>query len=127
MKHLWNILLSVLLSMTLVYMGAGVIIFKCCKEIISHDAPSGFCCEKECCYGVKNSCSALTVIKLPSAVKVKQAKSLLPDIAVCDYLYDTNSFSCQAANLIKPETCRLLRMYHAPPRDYLTFIRVLII
>lgn len=113
--------------MTLVYMGAGVIIFKCCKDVIFHDASSGNCCEKECCYGVKNSCLTLTVIKLPSSVKARQVKSLLPDIAVCDSLYDIKSFFHKVANLVKSGFNIPFKMYHSPPREYLTLIRVLVI
>lgn len=128
MKRLINILLSVLLSLTLVYLGAGIVILKCCKDKILTDASSDKCCRKSCCYGVRESCLTFTVIKLPSAIKAQQDKSSSPDLPVCDILTNTIPVVFHCTDIITSGIGALQRMYHSPPpREYLTFIRVLII
>lgn len=127
MKRPGNILISMLLSLMIVYLGGGTVIMQCMRNnTMTIGANSGCCGAGNECAG-KHGCMKVTAVKLSPTVKAQQVKAdLTPHFVLSPLLADCGfSHILQAITL--PVVQHVVDIPHAPPRLYLAIIRVLII
>lgn len=125
MKRKSQILVMLLVSMLIAYVGAGTLVAQCrhTGQVEAVDAHSS--CDS-CCPKPRKDCMTLTVKTLTPAVSQQQicvdspSLSVLPAAMVSDF-----SWSPEPAE-IRP-TVLAGATVHSPPRCYLNFIQVLLI
>lgn len=128
MKRIGTILVSFVLSLTIVYLGAGTVIVECLRSnTVTVGVLEDDCCKGDKCCQEKRTCMKTTVVRLQPTVVCKQlckvekpALSLLPQLLGNDVAH-----FLRAEQL--PQMQYVPRATHAPPRLYLAFIRVLVI
>lgn len=127
-----GIILSFVLSLMFVYTSAGIAIQKCC----CHDKIMASMMRDDCCGSgsngagskgcdVKKQCMTLTVIKLSPTVAAQKSATVMPCVhaALLPDLFSglNRLLPCDNTSFTLCQNGRR----HAPPREYLTLLRVL--
>lgn len=126
MKKLGTLLISLVLSLTIVYLGAGTVIVECLRNnTVTIGANEDKCCDTKK-RSTDGTCMKTTVVKLQPTVSCKESvKILKPLFSLMPFLNETTTCFPLAKTLsVLHYTVNNL---HAPPRLYLAIIRILII
>jgi len=129
MKRLCTILVSLILSMVIVYLGGGMVVVECLRNnTVTVGVSEDDCCEtesksdKDC-----GQCMKTVVVKLHPMTLCKQLNKVLPPTFA---LASSIGGGCIGGLLFVktlPNTLCVVNAPHSPPRLYLAMIRVLII
>lgn len=126
MKRHGNILISVMLSLMVVYLGVGIVVMRCCHTGTMVVVKADSCCGDDC-HHAKKACMSLEVKKLPPTVYAQHDPVPQP-LQLFTLLRP--SFSHERV-LLGSWTRNAGRWVYghrwSPPRHYLSLIRVLII
>lgn len=127
MRHPGNILISIMLSLMVVYLGAGTVIMHCMHDDTVQIGMTEDCCDCDTECGVQQKCMEMTVMKLsPTTVTSIDKAHFMPLFTLvkpfCGFSYSIfhSKKPYSPASVVASVT-------HAPPRLYLAIIRVLII
>ncbi len=127
MKRSVNVLLSLVLSLMLIYLGSGIVLQKCSCNGSMSVVTEKPCCESRVADSPRRSCMTFTVMKLsPVSAATHFERQAPPAFALPDF------FGTALARLhwqapVKIVTRAPGEAFHAPPRIYLALIRVLVI
>ncbi len=127
MKRPGNILLSLMLSLMLVYVGSGIVLLKCCCDGSVSVMSAKECCEGSTAGNVKKPCMTLTVMKLSPVPAATHYEHQAPHFFVISSLFKNIFASPVFWEPAKTMTVAPGEVFHSPPRAYLALIRVLII
>ena len=126
MKKCSHILLSILLSMTILFIGAGVDVVHCSCTGMAKVVPCGMEVEDKGCTP-DEGCLMVEHVQLSPTLT---AKTLTYDFQVLQPLLAI--LPSLVAEWMQPTTCKAMVrpirvMWKSPPRDYLNLIQVLLI
>lgn len=126
MKKCCHILLSVLLSMMILFIGAGVDVVQCSCTGMAKVVPCGMEVEDKGCTP-NEGCLTVEHVQLSPTLT---AKTITYDFHVLQPLLAI--LSSLVAEWMQPTTCKAMVqpirvMWKSPPRDYLNLIQVLLI
>lgn len=130
MKKCMHILLSVLLSMTILFIGSGINIMRCAHtgtvKVMTAIGSNRMDMGNMNC-SMTSSCMTMTHVVLSPTVTVQQVNTdfhvVQPILAVLPDLVAEWQHSTALKAIVQP----IHVVWKSPPRDYLNFIRILLI
>ena len=130
MKKCMHILLSVLLSVTILFIGSGINIMRCAHtgtvKVMTAIGSNRMDMGNMNC-SMTSSCMTMTHVELSPTVAVQQVNTdfhvVQPILAVLPDLVAEWQHSTTLKAIVQP----IHVVWKSPPRDYLNFIRILLI
>lgn len=126
MKRKGNVLMSITLSLMLIYLGAGVMLMHCCHTERTTIVNVADCCKDDCKEPRKN-CMQLEIRKLPPSVVSDYESAPLPLLKILAN-WPISVMECHVVpTCISQSLLTTNRWDGLPPRSYLSFLTVLLI
>lgn len=124
MKRKSQILIMLLVSMMIAYVGAGTLVAQCSHTGLVEAVDTG--CHDGCCHSPKKACMTISVKTLNPVVNGQQTSVESPAVATlpADLMPDFGLMSQQSHQASSPYNAIVEK---SPPRCYLNFIQVLLI
>ena len=125
MKRQGNILISLILVLMMVYLGAGTVIMQCLHNNTISVGMTDDCCKAKKGSPTGQSCMKMTTVKLSPTVTAKPAKAdFTPLLIILPFIFAGVLFSPLMALAFK-DVMLGASVPHAPPRRYLAILHVL--
>lgn len=126
MKRKGNIFMTVILSIMLIYWGAGVMLMHCCHTERTTIVSMADCCKNDC-NGSRKKCMQLEMRKLPPSIVSDCEKAPQPLLKALVFK-NVPMLECWNYPVLRLNSFQALnRMDGLPPRFYLSLLTVLII